>query len=38
MGTKPFVFGKTMESLEKDYEYEVFDNNADADGGGPLGL
>ncbi|XP_023512473.1 uncharacterized protein LOC111777218 [Cucurbita pepo subsp. pepo] len=34
MGTKSFVFGKTMEDLDKDYEYEVFDNN---DGGYPLG-
>lgn len=37
MGTKTFVFGKTMEDLDKDYEYEVFDNTADADRGHPLG-
>ncbi|KAG7010502.1 rpsR [Cucurbita argyrosperma subsp. argyrosperma] len=34
MGTKSFVFGKTMEDLDKDYEYEIFDNN---DGERPLG-
>lgn len=36
MGTKSFVFGKTMEYLDKDYEYEVFNNPA-VDGGRPLG-
>lgn len=37
MGTKSFIFGRTMENLDKDFEYEVFDDNADADGGRPLG-
>ncbi|XP_022947026.1 uncharacterized protein LOC111451027 isoform X1 [Cucurbita moschata] len=37
MGTKSFVFGKTMEYLDKDYEYEVFENNTDADRGRPHG-
>ncbi|KAL5580736.1 hypothetical protein UlMin_013178 [Ulmus minor] len=26
MGTKPFVFGKTMEDLDEDYEYESFND------------
>ncbi|KAI6705589.1 hypothetical protein NL676_008551, partial [Syzygium grande] len=25
MGTKSFVFGKTMENLDEDYEYEAFE-------------
>ncbi|TQD91695.1 hypothetical protein C1H46_022759 [Malus baccata] len=37
MGTKSFVFGKTMENLDEDYEYESYDNHmGDADGGDPL--
>lgn len=37
MGTKSFNFGKSMENLDTDFEYEVFDNdNTDADGGHPL--
>ncbi|XP_062090467.1 uncharacterized protein LOC133796816 [Humulus lupulus] len=31
MGTKQFVFGKTMEGLDEDYEYENFDGNVIAD-------
>nr|XP_043636570.1 uncharacterized protein LOC122607619 [Erigeron canadensis] len=27
MGTKHFVYGRTMEDLDKDYEYEVYDHN-----------
>ncbi|KAI3806295.1 hypothetical protein L1987_22194 [Smallanthus sonchifolius] len=27
MGTKHFVYGKTMQDLDKDYEYEVYDHN-----------
>ncbi|VVA32089.1 PREDICTED: 30S ribosomal S18 [Prunus dulcis] len=37
MGTKSFVFGKTMEALDQDYEYESYDNPMDADGKDPLG-
>lgn len=29
MGTKSFVYGKSMQNLDKDYEYKVFDNQAD---------
>ncbi|KAM0999209.1 hypothetical protein FF1_005943 [Malus domestica] len=37
MGTKSFVFGKTMESLDEDYEYESYDNHmGDADERDPL--
>jgi hypothetical protein len=38
MGTKSFVFGKTMESLDEDFEYESYDSQiiADADGRDPL--
>ena len=38
MGTKSFVFGKSMETLDEDYEYETFDSgmNADADEKVPL--
>ncbi|XVF46756.1 hypothetical protein PTKIN_Ptkin03bG0054000 [Pterospermum kingtungense] len=35
MGTKSFVFGKSMESLDEDYEYVTFDT-ADADEKDPL--
>ncbi|KAM6584696.1 hypothetical protein CsatB_011698 [Cannabis sativa] len=31
MGTKQFVFGKTMEGLDEDYEYENYDVIADAE-------
>lgn len=31
MGTKQFIFGKTMEGLDEDYEYENFDGNVIAD-------
>ncbi|XP_060197690.1 uncharacterized protein LOC132626735 isoform X1 [Lycium barbarum] len=27
MGTKQFVFGRTMEDLDADYEYEMYDPN-----------
>ncbi|KAI7757940.1 hypothetical protein M8C21_007676 [Ambrosia artemisiifolia] len=27
MGTKHFVYGRTMQDLDKDYEYEVYDHN-----------
>lgn len=27
MGTKQFVFGRTMENLDADYEYELYDPN-----------
>ncbi|PHT36761.1 hypothetical protein CQW23_24461 [Capsicum baccatum] len=27
MGTKQFVFGRTMEDLDADYEYEMYDSN-----------
>ncbi|KAK9065940.1 hypothetical protein SSX86_015342 [Deinandra increscens subsp. villosa] len=27
MGTKHFAYGRTMEDLDKDYEYEVYDHN-----------
>ncbi|GAB4859943.1 hypothetical protein Ancab_011422 [Ancistrocladus abbreviatus] len=30
MGTKSFVFGKTMEDLDADYEYDVYDSHMDA--------
>lgn len=38
MGTKSFVFGKTMENLDEDFEYESYDRQiiADADGKDPL--
>lgn len=38
MGTKSFVFGQTMESLDVDFEYESYnaDIGADADGADPL--
>ncbi|XWS74016.1 hypothetical protein CRYUN_Cryun02cG0179200 [Craigia yunnanensis] len=38
MGTKSFVFGKSMENLDEDYEYETFDSDmtADADEKVPL--
>ncbi|XP_059430000.1 uncharacterized protein LOC132163648 [Corylus avellana] len=38
MGTKSFVFGKTMENLDGDFEYESYDSQmiADADGRDPL--
>lgn len=29
MGTKSFVYGKSMENLDKDYEYEVYDSPVD---------
>lgn len=34
MGTKSFVFGKTMENRDEDFEYEIYDSHmgADADG------
>lgn len=31
MGTKSFVFGRTMEDLDRDYEYEIYDSQMDAD-------
>ncbi|XP_021278504.1 uncharacterized protein LOC110412299 [Herrania umbratica] len=31
MGTKSFVFGRTMENLDEDYQYETFDNSMTAD-------
>ncbi|XP_038901583.1 uncharacterized protein LOC120088393 [Benincasa hispida] len=36
MGTKSFLFGKSMENLDTDFAYEVPDDNTDADGGRPL--
>ncbi|KAI3749881.1 hypothetical protein L2E82_20499 [Cichorium intybus] len=27
MGTKHFIYGRTMQDLDKDYEYEVYDQN-----------
>ncbi|KAL2507265.1 Ribosomal protein S18 [Forsythia ovata] len=27
MGTKQFIYGKTMESLDEDYSYETYDRN-----------
>ncbi|KAK4380129.1 hypothetical protein RND71_001991 [Anisodus tanguticus] len=34
MGTKQFVFGRTMEDLDADYEYEMYDPNfVDTDAG-----
>lgn len=32
MGTKSFVFGKTMENLDADFEYESYDNPTADDG------
>lgn len=39
MGTKSFVFGRTMEPLDEDYEYESFDRRTafDAKGRDPGG-
>ncbi|GAV66608.1 Ribosomal_S18 domain-containing protein [Cephalotus follicularis] len=39
MGTKSFIFGKTMEDRDEDYEYEYFDNPIGVDDSGkdPLG-
>lgn len=38
MGTKSFVFGKTMENLDEDYEYDTYDHfTADAEEKDPLG-
>ncbi|XP_031271207.1 uncharacterized protein LOC116129622 [Pistacia vera] len=31
MGRKAFVFGKTMEDLDKDYEYETYESPVDVD-------
>lgn len=31
MGTKSFVFGRTMEDLDRDYEYEIYDSQMDGD-------
>ncbi|GMI84098.1 hypothetical protein like AT1G07210 [Hibiscus trionum] len=31
MGTKSFVFGRSMEVVDKDYEYEAFDNDMTVD-------
>lgn len=31
MGKKSFVFGETMEDLDKDFEYEAYDNHVDVD-------
>ncbi|KAL3718927.1 hypothetical protein ACJRO7_003956 [Eucalyptus globulus] len=31
MGTKSFVFGKTMENLDEDYEYEAFEGTTGGD-------
>ncbi|KAL4610155.1 hypothetical protein ACB092_08G031500 [Castanea dentata] len=38
MGTKSFVFGKTMEARDEDFEYETYDSriSADADAKDPL--
>ncbi|XP_021891707.1 uncharacterized protein LOC110809994 [Carica papaya] len=36
MGTKSFVFGKTMECLDQDFEYETFDKGADSYDKDPL--
>ncbi|KAG2673134.1 hypothetical protein I3760_13G075300 [Carya illinoinensis] len=38
MGTKSFVYGQTMESLDKDFEYESYNAHVgdDADGADPL--
>lgn len=27
MGTKHFIYGRTMQDLDKDYEYEVYEQN-----------
>ncbi|KAF3454250.1 hypothetical protein FNV43_RR04697 [Rhamnella rubrinervis] len=39
MGTKSFVFGKTMENLDEDYQYDIYDDHftADAEEKDPLG-
>lgn len=36
MGMKRFVFGRTMESLDEDYEYAIYDapNSVDMDANG----
>jgi len=31
MGTKSFVFGKTMEARDEDFEYETYDRRISAD-------
>ena len=31
MGTKSFVFGKTMENLDEDYQYDIYDDHFTAD-------
>lgn len=31
MGTKSFVFGKTMEDLDEDYEYEIYNDPLNGD-------
>lgn len=31
MGTKPFKFGKTMEDLDEDFEYEPYDSRVSGD-------
>ena len=31
MGTKAFIFGKSMEGLDEDYEYETYDNRMNDD-------
>lgn len=38
MGTKSFVFGETMENLDKDFKYVTYDADVgvDADGADPL--
>ena len=38
MGTKSFVFGKTMEARDEDFEYETYDSriSADADAKDPF--
>jgi hypothetical protein len=36
MGTKSFMFGQTMENLDKDFEYESYDSQIIADGKDPL--
>ena len=38
MGTKSFVFGKTMENLDADFEYESYDNPTADDGLGYMQL
>ncbi|KAJ8767792.1 hypothetical protein K2173_020732 [Erythroxylum novogranatense] len=32
MGTKSFVFGKTMEDLDEDYQYDIYDTRTFVDG------